>query len=323
MSGNRFAANEQYARRQAETAKATVMSFYDMAQKGVQATLDWQKFMFDVAVCESTNVVEVQKAILDAVVRQSSAFVGAAQQQFEDSMTVFANLTHRWFEDVRTIQNTFAGVVRRATQETPIPRPSKEAETEALEVSGGDRDELAHGIQQTSKSLAVLSESIQQSAERTVEAQKTIPGFQDKAVTEAVQKSGMAGRPVTGKEVLDETAKPPTVDRRTPAVPSAVAADVDQESTPLVPSAVAADVDQESTPAVPSAVAADVDQGATPAVPSAVAADVDPEPTPAIAAEAPRGGSGSGAADSLARSAAGRTRAVRKPQHPPAAGKHP
>ena len=159
------------------------MSFYGMAQKGVQATVDWQKFILDVAVRQSTNLVEVHKAILDAAARQSSAFVDAVEQQFESSMTVFTNLTQRWFEDVWTVQNTFAGVVRRATQETPVPRPPKEGtefpergyrktewdrierewnkyrgkvherwrelSDEALAASRGNRDELARGIQQT------------------------------------------------------------------------------------------------------------------------------------------------------------------------------
>ena len=68
------------------------MSFYGMAQKGVQATVDWQKFILDVAVRQSTNLVEVHKAILDAAARQSSAFVDAVEQQFESSMTVFYEL---------------------------------------------------------------------------------------------------------------------------------------------------------------------------------------------------------------------------------------
>jgi hypothetical protein len=304
MSGNRFAAkNEQYATQQAETAEATVVSFYDLAQKGVQAAVNSQKFMLDVAVRQSINLVELHKTVLDAVVRQSSAFVAAAQQHFEHSTTVFANLTQRWSEDV---QNTFAGVARRATQETPIPRPSKETDTEALEVSRGNRDEPADGIEQTSKSLAVLSESIQQSAERTAEARKTILDLaekQNETVTEAVPKNGTPDTPVTSEEVLDETAKVPIVDQPTPAVP-VVVADVDQESIAAPPVA-AADVDQESTPTM-----------------AVVEADVDQESTPVVAAEAPSGGSGSSAADSPARSTTRRTRAVRKPEHPPAAGKH-
>jgi uncharacterized protein YjbJ (UPF0337 family) len=182
MSDNRFAANEQYARQQAKTAEATILPFYGMAQRGLQATVEWQKFMLDAAVRESMNLVELHKAILDATARQSSAFVAVAQQQFEHSITMFANLTQRWLEDVRTIQNTFAGEARRAIQETPVPRPPKKAgipyresrrpewdrierewnkyrgkvhdrwrelSDEALKSSRGNREELARAIQQT------------------------------------------------------------------------------------------------------------------------------------------------------------------------------
>jgi uncharacterized protein YjbJ (UPF0337 family) len=182
MSDHGFAANEQYARQQVESAKATVLPFYGMAQQGLQAAVDWQKFMLDTAVRESMNLVEVHKAMLDAAARQSCAFVGAAQQQFEDLMAVCASLSQRWLEEVRTIQNRFSGEVCRAIQETPIPRPAKKAEIphrgsrrpewdrierewdqygdkvhdrwrelsdEALESSRGTREELARALQQT------------------------------------------------------------------------------------------------------------------------------------------------------------------------------
>jgi uncharacterized protein YjbJ (UPF0337 family) len=171
--------DKHYARQQVEAAEATFLPFFGLAQKGLQATVDWQKFIFDAAVRENINLVEFHKAILDATARQSSAFIGVAQQQFEHSATVFANLTQRWLEDVRNIQNTFAGEVRRAIQETSVPYPPKVSErghhkpewdrierewdkykdkvhdrwrelpAEALDASRGNRDELARRIQQT------------------------------------------------------------------------------------------------------------------------------------------------------------------------------
>jgi uncharacterized protein YjbJ (UPF0337 family) len=183
MSDHRLSTSEQYTRQPAESAEAMGLPFYGMAQRGLRATVDWQKFMLDCAVLQSINLVEVHKAVLDAAARQSSAFVDAAQQQFESSITVFTNLTQRWFEDVRTIQDAFVVGVRRVAQEAPVPSPPKKAaegpergyrkpewdrierewdqyrdnvhdrwrelSDEALEASRGNRDELARGIQQT------------------------------------------------------------------------------------------------------------------------------------------------------------------------------
>jgi uncharacterized protein YjbJ (UPF0337 family) len=171
--------DKQYPKQQLETAEATFLPFFGIAQQGLRATVDWQKFILDSAVRETVNLVELHKAVLDSTARQSSTFIGAAQQQFEQSINTFVNLTQRWLDDVTNIQNTLAGEVRRAVQATPVPRPPKISErghrkpewdrierewdkykdklhdrwrelpNEALESSHGNRDELARRLQQT------------------------------------------------------------------------------------------------------------------------------------------------------------------------------
>jgi hypothetical protein len=291
MTDDRFAAHERYTKRYTETAEGIGMPFYGMAKQALQATIDWQTFMLNL-VRETANLVEVHKAILDAVGRESSAFVDLAPQQFANSMTVFTNLTQQWIEDATSMQNRFAAIFRPPA-ETGVPHRPRNALADIPEVSGIDSKDALNAA---AEPIIVDPYSAVHVVAADVGQQESAPAV-----------------PIIAADIDQQES--------TPAVPI-IAADIDQqESTPAMP-IIAADVDeQESTPAV-YVVGQDVDQqDSVPAV-SVVAAEVDEESIPVVEAEAPVVGLDAGTAVPLTGSKR-RNRGMRKPKQPLVAGQHP
>ena len=178
MGDNRFASTEQYASQQADIAKAAALPFFDVTEKGLQAIADWQKFFLDITVRARINLAEYQKGIVDAAAQQSINFVRTAQQQFVGSLSLLTDSTQVWLDNVRVIQETFAGAARRVTKETKktVEYSARELEpewdritlnwdkyrgkvhdrwrelsNETLEASRGNLHDLARAIERTYK----------------------------------------------------------------------------------------------------------------------------------------------------------------------------
>lgn len=170
--------SEETAAEGIRTAAALVAPFAEMAQKGMEAFVAWQKFTLDFAAQQNARFIETQKSMLDEAVRQSSAASGPVRQFIgfaQNSSAAFADSIRHWACSLMDVQRTF---FEMTVQQSEMAVRTVQ---EAASASIGEVDQTAENWERVQMRWIELKDRVRERWDRLTDDELTaIEGKRDK-----------------------------------------------------------------------------------------------------------------------------------------------